>query len=78
MRRAALIEVLREEVGAPSAENCATIKKKTDLAVNVSERLPAGWLPAPMKIGAFDQRAGGMDQDSDRIDEEDMAENENA
>jgi ParB family chromosome partitioning protein len=47
MRRAALIDVLREEVGAPSAENCATIKKKADLAVNVSERLPAGWLPRP-------------------------------
>lgn len=78
MRRAALIDVLREEVGAPSAENCATIKKKADLAVNVSERLPAGWLPAPMKIGAFDQRADGMDQDSDMIDQEDMAENEDA
>jgi len=55
MRRAAMIDLLREEVGAPSAENCASIKKKADLAVNVSERLPASWLPAPMKIGAFDQ-----------------------
>ena len=52
MRHAALIDVLREEVGAPSTENCATLKKKADLAVNVSERLPAGWRPAPMKIGA--------------------------
>jgi len=78
MRRAALIDVLREEVGAPSAENCATIKKKADLAVNVSERLPAGWLPAPMKIGAFDQADTGMEQDGDIIDEEDMAENEDA
>ena len=55
MRRAALIDLLREEVGAPSAENCATIKKKADLAVNVSERLPTHWLPAPMRIGAFDR-----------------------
>lgn len=55
MRRAAMIDLLREEVGASSAENCASIKKKADLAVNVSGRLPANWLPAPMKIGAFDQ-----------------------
>ena len=55
MRRAALIDLLREECGAPSAENCASIKKKADLAVNVSGRLPGNWLPAPMKIGAFDQ-----------------------
>jgi hypothetical protein len=50
-----MIDLLREECGASSAENCATIKKKGDLAVNVSGRLPGGWLPAPMKIGAFDQ-----------------------
>lgn len=78
MRRAALIDVLREEVGAPSAENCATIKKKADLAVNVSERLPAGWLPAPMKIGAFDQADTAVEQDSDIMDEEHMTENEDA
>lgn len=78
MRRAALIDVLREEVGAPSAENCATIKKKADLAVNVSERLPAGWLPAPMKIGAFDQADDGMEQDGDMMDEENRTENEDA
>ena len=28
MRRAAMIDLLREECGAPSAENCASIKKK--------------------------------------------------
>ncbi|AOF95428.1 ParB/RepB/Spo0J family partition protein [Sphingobium sp. RAC03] len=78
MRRVALIDVLREEVGAPSAENCATIKKKADLAVNVSERLPAGWLPAPMKIGAFDQADDGMEQDGDMMDEENRTENEDA
>src|SRR3546814_20032289 len=55
MRRAAMIDLLREECGASSAENCPTIKKKGDLAVNVSGRLPGGWLPAPMKLGAFDQ-----------------------
>ncbi|MBX8846552.1 ParB N-terminal domain-containing protein [Sphingomonas melonis] len=55
MRRAALIDLLRAECGDPSADNCASIKKKADLAVNVSGRLAAGWLPAPMQIGAFDQ-----------------------
>jgi ParB family chromosome partitioning protein len=69
MRRAAMIDLLREEVGAPSAENCASIKKKADLAVNVSGRLPANWLPAPMKIGAFDQperQPEDFDTDMDR------------
>ncbi|WP_343764247.1 chromosome partitioning protein ParB, partial [Sphingomonas molluscorum] len=68
MRRAAMIDLLRDEVGAPSAENCATIKKKADLAVNVSERLSARWLPAPMQIGAFDQPDAdteGFDPDMD-------------
>ena len=78
MRRAALITLLTDEVGAASAENCATIKKKADLAVNVSGRLPAGWLPAPMKIGAFDQADESMDQESDMMDEEELAENEDA
>ena len=76
MRRAAMIDLLRDEVGAPSAENCATIKKKADLAVNVSERLPAHWLPAPMKIGAFDQPerdAEDIDADMDRDSIEHMA-----
>ncbi|MCG7349724.1 ParB/RepB/Spo0J family partition protein [Sphingomonas sp. ACRSK] len=72
MRRAALIDLLREEAGAPSAENCATIKKKADLAVNVSERLPAHWLPAPMRIGAFDQpERGPEDFDPESFDGED-------
>ena len=81
MRRAAMIDLLREECGAPSAENCATIKKKGDLAVNVSERLPASWLPAPMKIGAFDQpedEAEDFDPDMDGIEDEDMADDEMA
>jgi ParB family chromosome partitioning protein len=55
MKRPALITLLREQVGDASADNCSTIKKKADLAVNVSERLPANWLPAPMIVGAFDQ-----------------------
>jgi ParB family chromosome partitioning protein len=72
MRRAAMIDLLREEVGAPSAENCASIKKKADLAVNVSGRLPANWLPAPMKIGAFDQPENDpLDFDTD-IDGDDI------
>lgn len=81
MRRAAMIDLLREECGAPSAENCATIKKKGDLAVNVSERLPASWLPAPMKIGAFDQPEGeaeDFDPDMDGIEDEDMTDDEMA
>src|SRR3546814_20922061 len=44
MKRPALITLLREQVGDASASNCATIKKKADLAVNVSERIPAKWL----------------------------------
>ena len=72
MRRAAMIDLLRDEVGAPSAENCASIKKKADLAVNVSGRLPANWLPAPMKIGAFDQpEQAPVDFDAD-IDGDDF------
>lgn len=85
MRRAAMIDLLRDEVGAPSAENCATIKKKADLAVNVSERLPANWLPAPMKIGAFDQPARDpedidADMDGDSIEDiaDEMADDEMA
>lgn len=81
MRRAAMIDLLRDEVGAPSAENCATIKKKADLAVNVSERLPANWLPAPMKIGAFDQPERDpedIDADMDGDSIEDMADDEMA
>jgi ParB family chromosome partitioning protein len=83
MRRAALIDLLREEVGAPSAENCATIKKKVDLAVNVSERLPAHWLPAPMRVGAFDRTERGpenfdTDMDEDGCEQEDMTDEEMA
>ena len=81
MRRAAMIDLLREECGAPSAENCATIKKKGDLAVNVSERLPASWLPAPMKIGAFDQAERDpedFDPDMDGLDDEGVADDEMA
>ncbi len=83
MRRAAMIDLLREEVGAPSAENCATIKKKADLAVNVSERLPAHWLPAPMRIGAFDRAERepedfDADMDEDGSEQEDMNDEEMA
>ncbi len=83
MRRAALIDLLRDEVGAASAENCATIKKKADLAVNVSERLPTGWLPAPMMIGAFDRSEADPDgfdpeADADDIEHEDMMDDQMA
>jgi ParB family chromosome partitioning protein len=83
MRRAAMIELLREEVGAPSAENCASIKKKADLAVNVSERLPANWLPAPMQIGAFDRPERNPedfspDMEAEGLDSENMTDDEMA
>jgi ParB family chromosome partitioning protein len=83
MRRAAMIDLLREEVGAPSAENCASIKKKADLAVNVSERLPANWLPAPMKIGAFDlperdPEDFSTDMEAEGFDSENMTDDEMA
>ena len=84
MRRAAMIDLLREECGVPSAENCASIKKKADLAVNVSGRLPGNWLPAPMKIGAFDQperdpESFDPDMDGDGIEgveDDEMADDE--
>ena len=83
VRRSTLIDLLREEVGAPSAENCATIKKKADLAVNVSERLPAHWLPAPMRIGAFDRTEREPEDfhanmDEDGSEQEDMTDEEMA
>lgn len=69
-------------LGAASAENCASIKKKADLAVNVSGRLPANWLSAPMKIGAFDQPEGfdaAMDDDcTDSTIDDEMADDEMA
>ncbi|WP_019054171.1 MULTISPECIES: ParB/RepB/Spo0J family partition protein [Sphingobium] len=72
MKRPALVALLREQVGDASADNCATIKKKADLAVNVSERLPAKWLPAPMIVGAFDQaeRPELDEADADSIEED--------
>lgn len=54
MKRASLVSLLRQEAGDASADNCSTIKKKADLAVNVSGRLSSNWLPEPMRIGAFD------------------------
>lgn len=82
MRRAALIDLLRAECGDASADNCATIKKKADLAVNVSGRLASHWLPAPMQIGAFDQperderddpEADGFDGDGEDMEADEIA-----
>ena len=85
MRRAALIDLLRAECGDPSADNCASIKKKADLAVNVSGRLAAGWLPAPMQIGAFDRPErdeqddpGAFDDNAEAGEGEDMEADEMA
>lgn len=55
MRRAGLVALLRQERGDLSADNVATIKRKSDVAVNVHARLDGDWLPEPMKIGAFDR-----------------------
>jgi ParB family transcriptional regulator, chromosome partitioning protein len=68
MKRASLISLLRQETGDASADNCATIKKKADLAVNVSGRLPGNWLPDPLRIGAFDM------PEQPRMDEADAVE----
>ena len=74
MKRPALITLLREQVGDASADNCSTIKKKADLAVNVSERLPANWLPAPMIVGAFDQIEKDDRTEADQMEAEAEAE----
>src|SRR3546814_18848977 len=60
-----------------SSDVCSSDLKKGDLAVNVSGRLPGGWLPAPMKIGAFDQPEADpedfdTDMDGDGIEDDDM------
>ncbi|KKW90843.1 ParB/RepB/Spo0J family partition protein [Sphingobium chungbukense] len=68
MKRASLITLLRDEVGEASADNCATIKKKSDLAVNVSGRLPGKWLPEPMRIGAFDKPESDEDEAGDDLE----------
>src|SRR3546814_11923190 len=51
MRRVATNDLLREECGASSAENCATITKKGESAVNEWGRRTGGGLPATRKIG---------------------------
>lgn len=79
MKRAGLVALLRQEKGGPSADNCASIKKKADLAVNVHARLDGDWLPAPMKIGAFDRTESDpedFDADTDGEGIEDMADDE--
>ena len=77
MKRASLITLLRQETGDASADNCATIKKKADLAVNVSGRLPGNWLPDPLRIGAFDMmesRLGGEADMAVSVDAEEAGE----
>lgn len=53
MRKSALLTVLTDACGPSAADNCAKLKK-TELAVAVAERLPAGWLPEPLRIDAVD------------------------
>ena len=48
LKKTALLAILADECGADAAENCAKMKK-SDLAVTVNERLPAGWLPEPAR-----------------------------
>jgi ParB family chromosome partitioning protein len=73
MKRAGLVALLRQEKGDASADNCATIKKKADLAVNVHGRLDGDWVPEPMKVGAFDKAAPEPrdDPDADAFDDAD-------
>ena len=74
MKRASLVSLLRQEVGDASADNCATIKKKADLAVNVSGRLSNKWLPEPMRIGAFDQPEKPESHEAEAMDDMDIDE----
>lgn len=48
LRKSSLLTILESECGKAAAENCAKMKKDK-LAVEVNERLPAGWLPAPAR-----------------------------
>lgn len=48
LRKASLLTILADECGTAAAENCAKMKKDK-LAVEVNERLPAGWLPEPAR-----------------------------
>lgn len=80
MKRAGLVALLRQEKGDPSADNCATIKKKADLAVNVHARLDGDWLPEPMRVGAFDrpEREERDDPDAEAFEDGDRADLEEA
>lgn len=48
LRKSSLLTILADECGTAAAENCAKMKKDK-LAVEVNERLPAGWLPEPAR-----------------------------
>jgi ParB family chromosome partitioning protein len=47
IRKAGLLTILRDTCGEGAAENCAKMKGE-ELARTIGERLPHGWLPAPM------------------------------
>ena len=42
------LAIMAEECGADAADNCKSMKK-ADLATQLAERLPDGWLPEPMR-----------------------------
>lgn len=46
--KAGLLKILEAECGIEAANNCSKMKR-SDLAVTVASRLPAGWLPEPIK-----------------------------
>ncbi|MCW2406905.1 ParB family chromosome partitioning protein [Sphingobium sp. B1D7B] len=55
MKKSALLTILTDACGKDAAENCAKMKK-SDLAAALAQRLPVGWLPSPLTIGAFDEK----------------------
>ena len=43
-----MLDIMADECGEAAADNCKALKKG-DLAVQLADRLPAGWLPEPMR-----------------------------
>ncbi|WP_206245859.1 ParB/RepB/Spo0J family partition protein [Novosphingobium terrae] len=70
MKKPDLLAILKEHCGHDAAENCAKLKR-SELAQEVSERIPHGWLPAPMTIGGLlGEKASNPDEASDCLDQE--------
>lgn len=67
MRKSSLLTVLTEACGPAAAENCSKLKR-AELAVAVAERLPVGWLPEPLTLGAFDVADEAVSMPEDEIE----------